>query len=116
MSFYNPTDEYSAIWNKYRPAILKCMVACETGPQQYQFFLHEFKALNPKEKSYTFTLQVSAGKARNNIKASRLAQQLLAVIVQSKRGSELMSLSDYDFVMGKDLKLTVSKSASEEIV
>lgn len=108
-SFYNPTDEYSTIWNKYRPAILKCMVACEAGPQSYQFFLHEFKALNPKEKSYAFTLQVSEGKPKNNIKDSRLAQQLFAVIAQSKRGAELMSISDYDFVLGKDLTLTVSK-------
>lgn len=114
-SFYNPTDEYSTIWNKYRPAILKCMVACETGPQQYQFYLHEFKTLNPKEKGgYAFTLQVSGGKPLNNIKDSRLARQLLAVITQSKRGSELMALSDYDFVLGKNLILTVSKRVSKE--
>lgn len=86
-------------------------------PATIPVFVHEFKALNPKEKGgYAFRLQVSAGKARNNIKDSRLAQQLLAVIAQSKRGSELMSLSNYDFVLGKDLKLTVSKSAIEEIV
>jgi hypothetical protein len=109
-SFYNSTDEYLTIWNKYRPAILKCMVACEAGPQQYQFFQHEFKALNPKEKGgYTFTLQVSGGRPSNNIKDSRLAQQLLTVIGQSKRGAELMSLADYEFVLGKNLVLTVSK-------
>lgn len=116
MSFYNSTEEYITIWNKYRPAILKCMVGCEAGPQEYQFFPHEFKALNPKEKgSYTFTLQVSAGRAQNNIKDSRLAQQLLAMMAQSKRASELMSQSGYNFVLGKDLKLTVSKLASKEI-
>lgn len=109
--FYNPSDEYVTIWNKYRPAILKCMVECEAGPQHYQFFQHEFKALNPKEKSYTFNLQISAGRPLKSFKAkeSRLAQQLFSVISQSKRGAELMAASDYDFVLGKNLILTVSK-------
>lgn len=108
--FYNLTDEYASIWNKYRPAILKCMVNCESGPQHYQFYQHEFKALNPKEKgTYAFTLQISAGRPQKMVKESRLATQLFSMISQSKRGSELLAAADYNFELGKNLELTVSK-------
>ncbi|MBX2896656.1 MAG: hypothetical protein KF763_14520 [Cyclobacteriaceae bacterium] len=109
--FYNLTDEYASIWNKYRPAILRCMVDCDTGPQQYQFYQHEFKALNPKEKgSYAFTLLIAAARPQKLAKESRLAHQLFSMISQSKRGSELLAAADYNFELSKNLLLTVSKA------
>lgn len=90
------------------------MMDCETGPQQYQFFPHEFKALNAREKGgYTFTMQVSGGKALNNIRDSKVAQQLLSVLAQSKKGAELMSSARYEFILNKEYVLTISKLVEE---
>jgi len=106
----NGTDTYVSLWNKYRPAILQLMVAAEVGPQQYKFFGHEFKSLNPKEKGgYSFTLQAHQGKAVNNIKKSIVAQDLLYVLATSKKASELMGESTYEFVLDKQFNLSISK-------
>jgi hypothetical protein len=104
------TQVYTALWNKYRPVILKLMMNSEEGPQQYQLFAHEFKNLNPKEKGgYSFTLQVFQGKAKNNIKNSTLAQELLQVLEMSRKASELMEADSYEFSLDKKFVLHVSK-------
>ncbi len=103
---------YIHVWNKYRPAILQLMVASAEAPQEYKLYGHEFKALNPKEKGYAFTLQAYLGKAKNNIKSSIVAQDLLYVLATSKKASELMSLNTYEFHMDKHFMLRISKVAA----
>jgi hypothetical protein len=101
---------YTALWNKYRPAILQLMVASAEEPQHYKLYGHEFKALNPKEKNgYAFTLQAHRGKAVNNIKNSGMAQDLLEVLEVSKKASELMDKDTYEFTLDKQFMLHVTR-------
>ncbi len=101
---------YIPLWNKYRPALLQLMVASAEGPQEYKLYGHEFKGLNPKEKGgYSFTLQAHKGKATNNIKKSIVAQNLLSVLANSKKASELLASEAYEFVMDKQFNLRVTK-------
>lgn len=101
---------YIPLWNKYRPAILQLMVASAEGPQEYKLYGHEFKGLNPKEKGgYSFTLQAHKGKAINNIKKSIVAQNLLSVLSNSKKASELLASESYEFTMDKQFNLRVTK-------
>ena len=104
------TSPYSSLWNKYRPVILQLMSAAENGPQQYKLYAHEFKAVGQREKSgFTFLLEASKGKAVNNIKTSTVAQNLLQVLQQSKRATELMNESPYELSMDKHFVLHVNK-------
>jgi hypothetical protein len=110
--FYSssPVQSYASLWNKYRPAILKLMVDAAAGTQRYKLSAHEFKMLNPKEKSgYTFTVQIYQGKAQNSIKESINAQDLLYMLTQSKKASELMSSDAYEFALDKQFNLSVTK-------
>ena len=101
---------YIPLWNKYRPAILQLMVASAEGPQQYKLYGHEFKGLNPKEKGgYSFTLQAHKGRAKNNIRNSIVAQDLLSMLDTSKKASELMDTSIYEFTMDKQFMLRITK-------
>ena len=101
---------YIPLWNKYRPAVLQLMVASAEGPQQYKLYGHEFKGLNPKEKGgYSFTLQAHKGKAKNNIRNSIVAQNLLSVLDSSKKASELMATNTYEFTMDKQFNLRITK-------
>jgi len=100
---------YAPVWNKYRPAILKLMVASAGEPQEYKLYNHEFKAMNPKEKGFSFTLQAFRGKAVNDIRKSPIAQDLLAILEQSKKASELMSINTYEFSLDKHFVLRVTK-------
>jgi hypothetical protein len=98
---------YINLWNKYRPAILKLMIDSSEGPQQYKFSSHEFRSLNPKEKGLHFTLHVFQGKAVNNIRESLVAQDLLSILQQSKKATELMETSAYEFVMDRQFVLRI---------
>ena len=106
---------YTYLWNKYRPAILHLMSGAMAEPQQYKLSAHEFRALNPKEKAaFTFTLEVFKGKALNNIKKSVIAQDLLQVLQESKRASELMNEATYGLSLDKHFVLHVNRRAEEE--
>lgn len=105
---------YASLWHKYRPAILQLMVAAEEGPQEYKFYKHEFKALNPKEKGYTFTLEAYQGKAVNDIKGSGIAKDLLNVLSESPKASELMDEHIFEFSMDKQFILSVTKTEIAE--
>ena len=105
---------YAPVWNKYRPAILKLMLASANEPQEYKLYGHEFKAMNPKEKGFAFVLQVFQGKAINNIRKSPIAQDLLGILEQSKKASELMSQNSYEFVLDKHFMLRVTKKEMAE--
>lgn len=115
------SNPYSSLWNKYRPVILQLMsAAVEKGPQQYKLFSHEFKAIGQKEKTgFSFMLEASNGRALNNIKTSTVAKNLLQVLQQSKRASELMSEAPYALSMDKHFVFHVSRkevAVKEELV
>ena len=112
------SNPYSTLWNKYRPVILQLMsAAVENGPQQYKLFAHEFKAVGQKEKSgFSFVLEASQGRAVNNIKTSTVAKNLLQVLQQSKRASELMNEATYELSMDKQFVLHVSRKEAEKAV
>jgi hypothetical protein len=106
---------YIPLWNKYRPAILQLMVASSEGPQQYKLYGHEFKGLNPKEKGgYSFTLQAHKGRAKNNIRNSMVAQDLLSMLDTSKKASELMDTNTYEFTMDKQFMLRITRLETAE--
>jgi len=109
----NSSQIYVSLWSKYRPAILKLMVAAGEGTQQYKLFDHEFKTLNPKEKGYTFTMQAFKGRAMNDIRKSATAQDLLHVLLQSKTASELLDGGKYEFTLDKQFTLSVSAVQAE---
>ncbi len=104
---------YSSLWNKYRPAILQMMVAADEGPQTYKFFKHEFKAVNPKEKSYSFTMEIYQGKALDPLKMANIAKDLLNVLAQSPKANELMESNKYEFALDKQFVLHVVKSPTD---
>lgn len=86
------------------------MSSAVTEPQQYKLFVHEFKASGEKVKSgYSFSLEVANGKATNNIKTSSVAQDLLSMLQQSKRATELMSEAAYELSMDKQFVLRVNR-------
>lgn len=86
------------------------MKASEKEPQEYKLFIHEFKAAGEKVKSgYSFSLEVAKGKALNNIKNSSAAQDLLDMLQQSPRASELMSEASYELSMDKQFVLRVNR-------
>lgn len=86
------------------------MTAAAQEPQQYKLFVHEFKASGEKVKSgYSFSLEVSNGKAVNNIKNSAVAQDLLNMLQQSKRATELTNEAPYEFSLDKQFILRISR-------
>jgi hypothetical protein len=100
---------YIPLWSKYRPVILKLMVDSKEAPQQYQFFSHELKSLNPKEKkALSFTLRVFQGKAQNKIKDSVIANDLLYVLTLSQKATGLMEENTYEFTLTRDCRLEVT--------
>ncbi len=107
---YSELSHYASLWSKYRPVVLQMMLAAEKEPQQYKLFGHEFKAVGLREKAgYSFLLEVSHGKALNNIKASAVAKDLLQVLQQSQKASQLMREAVYQLSMDKQFVLHVAK-------
>ena len=104
------SNPYASLWNKYRPMILKLMMAAEKDPQQYKLFSHEFKAVGLKEKTgYSFVLEVSHGKAINKIKGSTVARDLLGVLQQSQKASQLMTEAVYELKLDKQFVFHVTR-------
>ena len=78
-----PLPNYTFLWGKYRPALLKLMIDSNAGPQTYKLSAHEFKAVNPKKKdSHAFTLKVHKNKALNDIRTFGIAKDLLVILQQ----------------------------------
>ena len=96
--------------------ILKLMVAAEKDPQQYKLFSHEFKAVGIKEKTYSFVLEVSHGKAVNAIKGSTVARDLLGVLQQSQKASQLMTEAVYELKLDKQFVFHVTRKVPAETV
>jgi hypothetical protein len=109
---YSELSHYASLWSKYRPVILQLMLAAAKDPQQYKLSAHEFKAVGIKEKTgYSFALEVSRGKALNNIKSSNVAKDLLQVLQQSQKASQLMTESVYELSMDKQFVLHVTRKS-----
>ena len=110
-SFYSSiiNHPYSPLWNKYRPVILQLMLASENGPQQYNLFDHEFKSINSREKSFSFELRAFKGKAVNDIKKSPTAQDLLTMLNMSRKASELLQDTHFEFALDRKFVLKVSR-------
>jgi hypothetical protein len=112
MSYYSTelVQKYTYLWSKYRPAILKYMIDADKDPQEYKFLDHEFKSINAKEKGgYSFVLKAYQGKALNDIKTSATAKDLLSVLQRSRKASELMESSVYEFTLDKQFMLHIKK-------
>lgn len=110
-----PYRKYAPIWNKYRPAILKLMLAAAEKPQQYKFTEHEFRAMDDKKKGgFGFNLHVSKSKAVNNIRDSEIAQDLLYMLSNSPKGSELLQNHDYELSMDKHFVLHIQLKTTPE--
>jgi hypothetical protein len=104
------TKTFTPVWSKYRPAILKMMIDSENEPQTYQLSNHEFKALNPSKKGgYTFSLEVSGGKAISGLKDSVVAQDLWEILQLSRKASELISTTTFQIFMDKQFILHVQR-------
>jgi hypothetical protein len=110
--FGNQPQVYLPLWNKYRPSILKMMMAAEAGPQQYKFYSHEFKAMKPTEKSFSFELLVEKGKTPQFSKLPLIAQELLSVLQYSKKATELMGESNYTIKLDRNFHLHVTRLAN----
>ncbi|HEY9006450.1 hypothetical protein [Ohtaekwangia sp.] len=101
---------YVSIWSKYRPAILKMMIDAADESQSYQLSHHEFKALNPTSKgAFSFSLEVSAGKATSGLKDSAVAQDLWEILQLSRKASELIADATFRFSMDKQFILHIQK-------
>jgi hypothetical protein len=80
------------------------------GPQQYKFSAHEVKTANPKAKGgFAFTLTFHKSKAVNDVRSSLIAKDLLRVLQQSGKASELSDSSIYEFKLDKHFVLHVIK-------
>jgi hypothetical protein len=111
INYFTIAESYGYLWGKYRPAILKLMISSAEGPQHYKFSAHEVRTANPKGKGgFTFTLKVHKGVAANDIKLSVIAKDLLRVLQQSKKASELSESSMYEFTLDKHFVLHVIKT------
>ncbi len=100
---------YTYLWGKYRPALLRLMIDSNDGPQTYKFSAHEFTAANPRKVSHAFTLKVHRNRAVNDIRSIAIAKDLLSVLQQSGKASELAETSVYGFTMDRNFVLQVIK-------
>ncbi len=119
---YYESNHYASLWSKYRPVILQLMMAADNAPQQYKLSAHEFKAIGQREKTgFSFLLEASEGRALNNIKGSNVARDLLRVLQQSQKATQLMKDGVYELKMDKQFMLHVNRKVeavkeSEEVL
>lgn len=105
------SSSYTYLWHKYRPVILRLMIASATAPQAYKFSEHEFRRINLKEKGgYAFILYLHKGKALNNIKSSAVANDLISILRQSRTAIELSADSTFEFLLDSDFVLHIRKA------
>jgi hypothetical protein len=106
--------KYAPLWNKYRPAILKMMLEAASEPQQYRMTEYEFRAMDSAKKkvSLRFNFVIADSRAVNNIRDSEAAQDLLHMLLMSRRGSELIQLNTYEMSLDKHFVLHIQQSNS----
>jgi len=106
----SPRLSYAPVWSKYRPAILKMMLDAAQTPQQYKMTELEFKAIDAKKRSgFSFNVTIAQSKAVNNIKDSDVAKDLLSMLSQSRKGSELIQLNTYEMSLDKYFVLHIQQ-------
>jgi hypothetical protein len=113
------SNPYAALWNKYRPVILKLMMDAGKDPQHYKLYAHEFKAVGMNEKAgYSFVVEIFQNKAISNIKASAVARDLVGVLQQSQKATQLLQEAVYEFKMDKQYVFHVTRKveAQKEVV
>jgi hypothetical protein len=111
---YSPNRKYNALWQKYRPVILRLMVDSGGSPQQYQLSGHEITRLNPTErKGHGFTLTLHKSKSVNSIRTSDIAKDLLTMLQQSKTAIDLSELGTYEFILDNKHVLRVTRQADQ---
>ena len=114
------TKEFFPIWKKYRPVVLRLMIdSLEGTAQSYQFSKHEFADVNTRKSAvFSFKMETHKGRVLHPKKASIMASDLLALLKQSAKATELMDASVFNFVLDAQFNLTVSsvkaETASEE--
>ncbi len=102
--------KYIPIWQKYKPVILSLMIAAEKEPQEYKMSSHEFRDINLKKKTgYSFSMRVYQNKSITEIKTSLLAKDLLSVLQNSNKATELLATSIYEFELDKGYILHIHK-------
>jgi hypothetical protein len=114
INYFTLDESYGYFWGKYRPVLLKLMISSADGPQQYKFSSHEVRAANQKNKGrVTFALKFHKSKAVNDIRTSLIAKDLLRVLQQSGKASELSASCAYEFNFDKHFVLHVIKTDNQ---
>ncbi|MDP4680052.1 MAG: hypothetical protein NWS46_06750 [Cyclobacteriaceae bacterium] len=109
------THKYAYLWNKYRPAILRMMIDSNLEPQTYKLSKHEFQNVNSAEKgSYAFVLEVYKSKSVTDIRKTILAKDLLLILQNSGKATELTETATYIFTLDKHFILKIEYRAMEE--
>jgi hypothetical protein len=104
------TRTYTGLWSKYRPAILKMMVDASVQPQKYQLSHHEFQAANNGKKGpFSFSLALANGRPVTGLKDSLVAQDLWEILQMSRKASELISESSFQFSLDRQFVLHIEK-------
>ena len=110
-NIFTTGESYVTFWGKYRPVLLKLMISSAEGTQQYKFSAHEVRAANPKDKvGISFTLKMHKGKPINDIRTSLIAKDLMRVLQQSGKASELSESCIYEFKLDRHFVLHVTKT------
>lgn len=104
-----PQGAFTSLWSKYRPVILQLMLSAADGPQQYKLYSHEFKALATKNATFAFVLYATKGKALNDIRKSRGAQDLMTILNLSRIASDELQKFTFEFRLDTQFMLHVAR-------
>ena len=106
--------KYVYVWSKYRPVILKLMLAAADDEQEYKLSEHEFTDLNNQKKTgYSFSLRILQGRNENDIKKSQMAQDLHYMLMGSEKAMELTNSHLYVFELDKHFLLRIRREEAE---
>jgi hypothetical protein len=108
------SGKFLPLWQKYRPAIISLMKLSPEGPQQYQFYKHEFDAAGDRKSlNYKFVLELNNGIPVTKITGVTVARDLLELLKSSNAAKELMKNSHFKIDLDKDFKLTINRLGPE---
>ena len=111
------TKEFYPIWKKYKPVLLKLMIdSLEGTPQDYKLSKHEFTDVNSrKNASCSFKLELHKGKSTKLTKPSVIAADLITLLKQSIKATELMSEYIFNISLDSQFTLLVSSRPVEAV-
>ncbi len=109
------TKEFYPIWKKYKPVILKLMIdSLEGTPQEYKLSKHEFTDVNSrKNASCSFKLELFKGKSTKLTKPAVIATDLITMMKQSAKATELMNEYIFNISLDSSFTLTVASRGVE---